>query len=285
MLHATREALAAFWRTPLLVGLSLAMMALALFVVGVFALSVHNIQLVLDRVEEQVEVVVYLRDDAPADEIRQAQAEIESRPEVLEVRYISREQALDIAQRELEEFRGIFADLDVNPLPASLEVALQPGYRDPDAVSDVADEAATFPVVEDVRFGQEWLEKIYLLGRIAGAATGVLGVAFVVAAVLIIGGAVRMAIFARRDEIAIMRLVGATDGYVWRPFVLEGVIAGFLGSVAALGLVYGVHHLLSGAVVQLEWLPIRWVIIGLCAGTLLGASASSIAVQRHLRGV
>lgn len=283
--YALREALAAFKRTPLLAGLSAAMIALSLFLVGLFALVAYNIRLVLQRVEMRVEVVAYLRDNAPPLEVQAAQQQILGFREVRDVRYISREQALMKAQSELPEFRAVFGGLESNPLPASLEVALHPGQRGPEVVKSVADRLAAYPFVEDVRYGSEWLDKVYLLRRVAGAATLVLGGAFAVVAALIIGAAVRMAIYARRDEIAIMRLVGATHGFVRRPFILEGLFTGIAGGVLAFALTYGAYHVVSGTLLELDWLPETYTVVGLLAGALLGILASAIAVRRYLREV
>lgn len=281
--HTVRETLAAFRRTPLLIGLSSTMIALSLFVVGLFGVAAYNINGTLDRVEARVEVVAYLRDGVSADVIRTTVREITAFPEVLEVQYISRAQALEIARRELPEFRALFADLAVNPLPASLEVRLEPGQRSPETVGAIADRIGAYPFVEEIAFGRDWLGKIYLLRRIAGAAALVLGSAFAAVAAIIIGAAIRMAIFARRDEIVIMRLVGATNGFVRRPFLLEGLLTGILGAGVAVALTYAAFRILSDAVFQLHWIPDTWVLGGVFAGGIMGIAASALAVHKHLR--
>lgn len=283
--HALREALAGFRRAPLLIGTSVAMIALSLLVVGLFGIAAHNIRVVLEGVEARVQVVTYLHDEATPTEVRNAQEEVSSYPEVAEVLYISREHALALARAELGDFGAIFSELETNPLPASLEITMLPGNRTPEIVSSVAARVSEYPFVEEVRYGQDWLDRVFLLRRIAGAAAVVLGGAFAAVAVLIIGAAVRIAIFARRQEISIMRLVGATDGFVRRPFLLEGLITGLLGAGTALSLTYATHRLLSSAVFPLEWLPDTWIAAGLTGGALLGVLASGIAVRRHLREV
>jgi cell division transport system permease protein len=222
MSYAVREAMAAFRRAPVLTGLSATMIALSLFVVGLFGLAAHNVREVIQRVESRVEVVAYLRDDAEPTSVQLAREQIAEFREVGAVRYVSREEALRIAMRELEEFEAVFGSLDRNPLPASLEIALRPGQANADAVRDVARRVELYPFVEDVRYGSDWLDKVFVLRRVAGAATLTLGAGFALVAALIIGAAIRMAVFARRDEIIIMRQVGATDSFVRRPFVLEG---------------------------------------------------------------
>lgn len=284
-MYAFRETMTAFRRAPLLTGLSAGMIALSLFLVGLFGIVAHNIRQVLRDVESRVEVVAYLRDDAPVAAVEAARAEMGAWTEVREVRYISREQALQKARAELPEFRTVFGGMDTNPLPASLEISLQPNQAGSDAVQAIADRARALPYVEDVRFGSEWLDKVFLLRRVAAAATLVLGGAFALVATLIIGAAVRMAIYARRDEITIMRLVGATDGFVRRPFLLEGLITGLIGGGLALLATWGVHNVLRRSLFELEWLPEAWIAIGLLSAALLGVTASALAVHRHLREI
>ncbi len=283
--YALREAAAAFRRSPLLIGLSATMIAISLFVVGLFGLAAYNIRLVIEDVEARVEIVAYLRDDASRESVLRAEEDIRTFPEVRDVRFVSREQALIIAREELPEFANLFGDLDANPLPASLEIALRPHQYGPAAVEALAERIALYPVVEDVVYGQEWLDTVYLLRRVAAVATAVLGAAFAAVAALIIASAIRLAIFARRDEIAIMRLVGATDGFIRRPFVIEGLLTGVLGGLLALALTWGAFRVLSRSVFALEWLPPHWLLAGVVAGALFGAVASMLAVRHHLREV
>lgn len=284
-MYSVREALAAFRRAPLLTGLSAGMIALSLFVIGLFGVAAHNIRLVLDEVEARVEVVAYLHDDTTPEQVEALQTEIRRIPQVRDVVFVSRSEALEEARRQLTDFEAIFAELESNPFPASLEVALQPRQRDADAVRAVAETIGEFPFVEDVRYGRDWLDKVYLLRRVAAATAMVVGGAFAAVAALIIGAAVRLAIFARREEIAIMRLVGATDWFIRRPFLLEGLLTGILGSLVALPVTYLVYRFLSTSVVTLHWMPVGWVVLGLLLGSLFGAIASWWAVRRHLQEI
>lgn len=282
MNYSLREALAAFRRAPLLAGLSAAMIALSLFVIGLFGIVAYNIREVIEQVEARVEVVAYLRDDAPRPTVEALQRDLAALPQVAEVRYVSREEALQIARTELEEFSSVFASLESNPLPASLEIRLKPHQKGPDVVRSMAQRLSAEPAVEEVRYGSDWLDKVFLLRRVAGTATAVLGTGFAAVAALIIGAAVRLAIFARRDEIAIMRLVGATGWFIRKPFLIEGLITGLLGGLLAALATWTAWRILSRSVFAVEWIPAGWVVGGIAAGALVGLIASSIAVRRHL---
>lgn len=284
-MYATREALAAFRRAPVLTGLSSAMVGLALFVVGLFALATYNLQLALSAIEERVEVVVYLRDDARQSEIDHLLGELADFDEVRRVNYLSKRDALERAQSELPEFGDLFLDSEVNPLPQSLEVELRPGDRNPEVVERVAAAAENYPFVEDALYGEEWVDRLFALRRIGAASAGVLGVAFALVAALIIGTALRIAIFARRDEIYVMRLVGAKNGFIRRPFLLEGALAGLIGGALAGMLTYGTYRGVYAYLFEVAWVPGSWVLIGLAVGAAFGAVSSALAIRRHLREV
>lgn len=285
MPYAVREALAAFRRSPLLTLLSVVAVAFSLFVVGLFGLTTYNIRRAIERIEERVEIVAYLRDDATDDQLRVLQEEVRTFPEVMEVRYVSKTEALATAQREMEEFRDVASDLEVNPLPASLELRMKPDARTSAPVERVAKQLRAYPFVEDVRFGRDWLDKIESLRRVVGGGAAIIGAAFAAVAAIIIATAVRIAVFARRDEISIMRLVGATDGFVRRPFLLEGIATGVLGGALAVALTYTAFRVIDALLLRIEWLPFHWVVAGVVAGTVFGFLSSAVAVRRHLRAL
>ena len=281
-MYALREAVAAFRRAPVLTGLSAAMIALSLFVIGLFGLAAHNVREAIQNVESRVEVVAYLLDSAAPEAIQAAQQDIERFPEVSAVRFISREEALAVARREFDELSTIFGSIETNPLPASLEVSLNPGQSDASVIRSVATRVEAMPVVEEVQFGDDWVDKIFVLRRVAAIATLTLGIGFAAVAALIIGAAIRMAVFARRDEIVIMRLVGATDAFIRRPFVIEGMVTGLIGATLAVAATWAVFRMLSNSVEQLTWIPTGWLVAGIGAGAVVGLLASMVAVRRHL---
>jgi cell division transport system permease protein len=285
MPYALREALSAFRRTPLLTLLSVLAIAFSLFVIGLFALTAYNIRLAIDQVEEKVEIVAYLTDETTPAQVALAQEEIGALASVREVKYVTRVEALATAMAEMEEFRDVFSDLEGNPLPASFEIRLQPGSRTPTEVERVAGRLANYPFVEDVRFGRDWLNAIFTLRRIAAGVAMVIGGAFALVAAIVIATAVRITVFARREEIGIMRLVGATDGFVQRPFLLEGLVSGLLGGLLAAGLTWSMYSILGSATFRITWLPSEWIVLVVVVGTAFGLLSSLLAVRRHLREV
>lgn len=280
-----REALLAFRRAPLLSALSVTTIAFSLFVVGLFGLVAVNLQDALRGVAERVEIVAYLLPGTPIETITLAEKDIEAFPEVQSASYVSEDSALARAHSELVEFRDVLQELERNPLPASIEVRLKPRFRDVDHVNQVAERLGGFGFVDDVRFGRDWVEKLDRLRQIAAAVGLVVGAAFAVVAIIIIGTTIRMAVLQRSREIAIMRLVGATDGFIRRPFLLQGAIKGMLGGLVAMGLAYGAYTLITRWLIQASFFSREQALAIVGFGTLIGLVGSAASVGRHLRKV
>lgn len=285
MPYAIRETLAAFRRAPLLVLLSALAIGLSLFVAGLFGLTAHNLGETIAQMERRVEVVAYLRENAQRAQIDQVQTVLRQSPQVASVRYVSKAEALESAKRDLEDFREVFQDLDENPLPASLEVSLRPGIRSTGDVEAVAEQLRAYPFVDDVRFGRDWIDKIVALRQMLAGGVSIIGGAFAAVAAIVIATAVRIAVSARREEIAIMRLVGATPGFIQRPFLLEGLATGLIGGGLAGALTYGAYTWIDRTLYEIAWVPSWWVPAGVAVGAVFGLAASALAVRRHLRSV
>jgi len=280
-----REALAGFRRTPLLCALSVGAVGLSLVILGLFGLVAHNVGGVIGDVERRVEVVGYLLDDVGPDRVRAARRELEALPAVESVRYVSKDEALERARRDLSEFSSVYGELQVNPLPASFHLRLREGFRSPETVSETAGTLAAYPFIEEARFGEEWVERLFALRSAAAAIALALGGGFALVAALLIVTTVRMAVLARGEEIEIMQIVGAREGYIQRPFLLEGAATGLAGGLLALGLTrlaYIVFPARFAAVESLAWLPHLWTAAGVAAAAVLGLLAAAFSVHREV---
>jgi cell division transport system permease protein len=280
-----RETGLAFRRAPLLSALSITTIAFSLFVFGLFALVAINIRNTIGNVAERVEVVAYLKRGTPVETVTMAIADIESFPEVANVEHVTEAQALSRAKRELREFQDIFQDLEANPLPSSLEVRLKPEYRNAAKAAEMAARLRSFGFVDDVRFGEDWVQKLDRLRNIAGAVGFAIGAAFALVSVIIIGTTIRMAVLQRSREIAIMRLVGATDWFIRLPFLLQGAIKGLLGGAIAVALSYGAYLLVTKFLLQGAFFTLQEGAAIVAFGTLIGLLGSATSVGRHLRRV
>jgi cell division transport system permease protein len=280
-MRAFSTAFTAFRRAPLLSMLSVTTIAFSLFAFGLFALVAVNISAALDKVEERVEIRGFINRSAELGATAVAAAEIQQYPEVQTVDLVSREQALERARRELGEFKDVF---ESDFLPASLDVRLKPGHRDPATVRKVAERIRQYDFIDDVRYGEDWIKQLYRLRNIAGIVGTALGVAFATVAIIIIGATIRMAMLSHASEISIMQLVGATDGFIRRPFLIEGAMKGLLGGLLALGMAWGsmvmVHRYLN---FETAFFTRQMIVAGIVAGLMLGLIGSGLSVGRHLR--
>jgi cell division transport system permease protein len=280
-MRAFSTALTAFRRAPLLSFLSVTTIAFSLFAFGLFALVALNISAALDQVEERVEIRAFLAKDAEMGVAAAAASEIGSYPEVLKVDLVTRDMALERARRELGEFKDVF---ESDFLPASLDIKLRPGYRTPEVVKNVATRLRQLEFVDDVRFGEDWIRQLYRLRNIAGIVGLGLGIAFATVAIIIIGATIRMAMLSRAKEISIMQLVGATDGYIRRPFLIEGAVKGLAGGALALAMSWAAVQLVQRYLnFQTVFFDARTALVGVACGLLLGLVGSALSVGRHLR--
>ena len=236
-----------------------------------------------------MEVVAFLLRGTPPETITLAAQDITAFPEVEKVEYVDEDRALQRAQQELVEFKDAYRDLQVNPLPASLEISLKEDFRDAVSAAAVAKRIEGFPFVDDVRFGREWIEKLDRLRNLAGFVGLVIGLAFAAVAVVIIGVTIRMTVLQRAREISIMRLVGATDAFIRGPFLLDGALKGFLGGLLAVVLSRAAFELFrrnsTTALHTLVFFEPRHLLLGIVFGVAIGLGGSLVSVGRHLRNV
>jgi cell division transport system permease protein len=281
-MRSLRDAFITFRRSPLLSALSVTTIAFSLFAFGLFGLVALNIRQALERLEDRVEIRAFVVEGTPSDLVDGAAADIQTFPEVQSARTVTQAEALARAKRELGEFRDVFEGA---VLPASIDIKLKPGSRDPATVKKVAARVQAYAFLNDVRYGEEWISKLYRLRNIASIAGVVLGLAFAAVSVIIIGATIRMAVLSRAQEISIMRLVGATDSYIRRPFLLEGFAKGVAGGLLALLLTWISSLLINRYIVETAFFDERTAALGLLFGALIGLIGSAISVGRHLRSV
>ncbi len=279
---AFREMVLAFRRAPLLAVLGVITIAFSLYAFGLFGLVAINIRSALSEIEDRVEVRAFLVESARDAQVEELIRGINEFPEVADVGYVSPDSALQRARAELQEFRDV---MEGTFLPGSVELRLKEGFRDPARVQQLARKLETYPVVDEVRYGHEWVEKLYKIRTIAGLAGSVLGGVFALVAVIIIGATIRMAILARAREIEIMRLVGATNWFVRLPYLVDGTLKGVLGGILAVLLTWATASLVSRNLMQAKFFTGEQMALGILAGGALGLFGSWLSVGRHLRQV
>ena len=276
------------WRSKMSSLLSCATAALALFLLGVAFLINLNLNFMFTVVQNQFEIQAYLRTDVSDREASATAQAIAKLPGVAEVKFVSRATALEELRQMFQDKAAILDGLDQNPLPPSVRIKTA-GVAD---VPGVVSAVRKLGTVEDVIYQEEASRRLASLGRASQFVSlgGMLVVGLV--AVMVIGNSTRLTIDARRHEIGIMKLVGATDEFIIGPFLLEGVVLGMLGGLLGTGLVVGLYVWVVATVeTTLPFIPVLRLTartaadmlgIMLAMGVVVGTLGSVISLRRHL---
>jgi cell division transport system permease protein len=261
--------------------------AVSLFVLGAFLTVARGLGDLVTRWTEKVQVIVYL-EDGTEDRVR---ASLENRlredPGVGSVDFVGRDQALLRFREMFRDLSSLPEDLGENPFPASLEVTLRADRQSPGEVERLAKAYGGAPGVREIQFDLLWIERLATGVRLVRGVGAFLGGILVLAGVFTISNVIRLTIYAREDELDIMRLVGATRAYVKGPFVTEGVIQGGLGGLVAAGLLWGALAWLSRALAASDLLgraafspPAGIGILLVAGGMVVGLAGSLLSLAR-----
>jgi len=255
LLYFVSEAATSLWRSRLVNAVSVGTIAVSLFVLGAFLTVASGLGDLVTRWTEKVQVIVYVEDGTEERVRLSLENRLREDPGVGSVEFVDREQALARFREMFRDLSSLPEDLGENPFPASLEVTLKADRQSPADVERLAKAFAGVPGVREIQYDLLWIERLATGVRLVRGVGAFLGGILVLAGVFTISNVIRLTIYAREDELDIMRLVGATRAYVKGPFVTEGVIQGGLGGLVAVGLL---------------WASLAWLSRALATSDLLG---------------
>ena len=273
--------------------ITIGIISLSLLVLSTFVMVFSNLQHYLDKWKNQIQVTTYLVDGLKPKELTLVKNRIRAFPEVKRLSYISKEDALRFFLDSFPEQKQALEGLKENPLPASIDIQLRDGYREPDQIKNFAAQIKAIPGVDGVEYGESWIEWYTSFLNLLRSAGLSVGVVILLATVFIISNTIKLTVYARKEEIQIMRLVGATDFFIKAPFFIEGIFQGFLGALTALVTLYLCYHLFIKWIahfsyISIQPLPILYLtpqclffIIG--GGMLTGFLGSFFSLGRYLK--
>jgi len=282
-----REALLSFRRSTLMSMATILSITTILIIVGMFLLISINSSLFLKNLESQLEIVIYLEDNISKAELNNLKGNITSIDGIKEVKFVSKEEAYQRLSEDLGEQKDILSAIEVNPLPASFEIQV----KDPKVIEQIANRVAKFKKVEEVEYGRETAERLLNFTYIFRRA-GMLVLAFLVfASILIISNIIKITVYARRNEIEIMSLAGATSWFIKWPFIIEGFLQGFISAFFSTMILYNFYFFAVNKVHQaipflplvvdnIDLLPVGIAIVLL--GSLVGILGSMFSVGKYL---
>src|SRR5580765_3372935 len=288
--YALEEAFQSLWRGRQAGLLSTLTIALALFVLGGFLAVTANLERLGAEWSNSAELSIYLKDDITADERRALETALVPGDLVAAHEYVSKPEALARFKQTFGDLAAAVDGAGGNPLPASLEVRLRPGPGVSGGVDSLASQLRQMPGVADVRYDRQWLTRVVSAIDIIRGVGLVLGTVLAVAAALTVANVVRLALYARRDELEIMQLVGAPQAFIRGPFVMEGVLQGGVGALLALAALGVTFLALRGRyltplasamnMTSIHFLPVELCVLLVIGGMTVGCLGGLVAAWK-----
>lgn len=284
-----KEVYTSFKRNIWMTLASIFTVVLSLFILGFFSIVILNLNKMADTLESQVQISVYLKDDLSQEEIDETKETLSKIEGLQDIKFITHEEAMENFKERLGDQQFLLDALDdTNPLPDSFSLTV----TSPQQVKTIADTAAALDSVESASYSQDIINHLFNLTHLIR----LIGVALIIlltgAAIFIISNTIRLTVFARRKEIAIMKYVGATDWFIRWPFLLEGICLGFIGGGLATIFLYIVYNQVTQEIYEaMAFFPlipqhpfIDYISLAiLVAGIIIGALGSTISLKRFLK--
>lgn len=284
-----KEVYTSFKRNIWMTLASIFTVVLSLFILGFFSIVILNLNKMADTLESQVQISVYLKDDLSQEEIDETKETLSKIEGLQDIKFITREEAMENFKERLGDQQFLLDALDdTNPLPDSFSLTV----TSPQQVKTIADTAAALDSVESASYSQDVINHLFNLTHLIR----LIGIALIIlltgAAIFIISNTIRLTVFARRKEIAIMKYVGATDWFIRWPFLLEGICLGFIGGGLATIFLYIVYNQVTQEIYEaMAFFPlipqhpfIDYISLAiLVAGIIIGALGSTISLKRFLK--
>ena len=280
-------------QNPWLNAITLGTITLSFLILGLFLVLFLNTKGLLEDWGGRIRVTAYLGGSPGQEQMTRLREKVRGFEEVMEVKVRSKEEALKLLEEKIPERKELLRGLPRNPLPASLEIRLKGEYQNSEGAQSLARKLRGIPEVEEIQYGSDWLERFSaFMALLKGLGLG-LGALLLLSTIVVISNTIRLNIFARREEIEIMRSVGATGLFIRAPFYLEGVLQGFLGAVLALAVLFALFQLFLSKVYEplrsllgnypVQFLSLEQMAVVALGGVVLGLFGTQVSVGRYLR--
>lgn len=275
-----------------LTAITVVTIALSILIAAAFALFFINAGDVLNIWQKGIRMMVYLKPDTSDAGRLDTKYRLQSIAGVQETRFISKQEAMRKLKQQMAHYSALLDNLKENPLPDAFEVTVKPMARNSTELSFLAERIGALSTVEEVEYGQQWIQRfsnIINLFRLAGYGIGTL---FFMATVFIVANTIRLVLYSRRDEIEIMRLVGATDRFIKIPFYLQGMIQGGFGTLLGLLVLLAGYYSLtthfsqsaSSQLIVLRFFSPSHCAAITCGGIMVGWLGCWVSLKQFMKG-
>lgn len=224
--------------------------AISILIVSAFSLFFVNANEIINSWKKGIRIMAYLKPGVPEVKIPELKQKIKRINGIQDIRFIPKSKALQLLKKQMKRQSSLFENLKENPLPDAFEIRLIASSQNQDEVEIIATRLESFPQVDEVEYGKRWLGRFtnfFNLFRLTGYAMGAL---FFMATVLIVANTIRLMLYSRREEVEIMRLVGATDRFIKAPFYIQGLIQGAFGGIIGITILFITFMFISSSVDQ-----------------------------------
>ena len=288
--HILRRSLRSIWENFYLNAVAASVICVSLLLLGVYGIVETNVSTTVEDWNKDVHISAYFSDSISEAERLELRDEIHGYPEVIQVRYVSEEDAKQWLIKEVESISDTLDELGDNALPASLEITLVPEMAHPQQVEEFA-KKLNLGSFANIDYGVVWVERFNAFLRLFEMLGTLVGLLIVIATIFLVTNTIHLIIYNRREELEVTKLVGASDAYITVPLVFEGFVQGLLGSLSAISGLWVIHSLLSkqlqesfdiNIISELLFLPSSKLFILILVGIGLGSASAFIASYRFL---
>ena len=265
--------------------------AISMTIFGIFLIAYYNMEVIVNKWREKFQFVVYLQDNISKKHMKNLKRHFSTIEGIDRYIYVSKDEALKKFKKRLNQNQTILDNLDVNPLPASFEIKFKRKYRQYNNIKSIAGEVIKFKGIESIEFGEGWLERIETILFFLKFIVWVVGSLICVGVIFIVSNTIKLSLYARKSEIEIMQLVGATDRFIKGPFLLEGILLGFFGAILSLVILYVFYVMFIENLQTLSFfigsqsfsfIPLPIIACIILFGVLIGCVGSYISLKKFL---
>lgn len=292
--YLVKKGISSIWKNFLMSFASFCILMVSLLLVSCAVLLMMNVNKIMSNIEDTNEITIYLKEDISDKQVEHIKSVLEKNQDITDVKYYSKEQALDDFRNNMAEYSELLDYLDKNPMPETFLVRV----KDLSKIRHVVNTVNDIEGVEQTKAPYDFASVLVQIRNTFTLIGGAVLIALVVVSIVIVSNSIRTSVFARRNEISIMRYVGATSGFIKAPFFVEGMFIGILAGAAAWGLTWliydSVFALFSADLTVWQMFgfygltpfgDIMWYVLAVncAAGALLGAVGTVFSTGKYLK--
>lgn len=285
MIYIIQEAFKGFGKNKSMSFITVGIITISIFIFGLFIVGTANLMNIIKMAEDKIEMIAYVEDDASDEDIAVLKRRILSIAGVQDVEFISKDMALKKFKSQFADNSDLLTVFETNPLPASFKIFVSMAYKNPDNLREISNKIMLFENIDSIDYGAEWIEELDRAVKILFLIDLILGIIIALSSIFIVFNTIRLTVYARKEQIDIMDLVGATSSYIEIPYIIEGIIHGLTGSIISAGILYLLMKFLSSKLPDIIFMNNAIMAILVIFGVLLGFTGSFMSVKQCMKEI